>query len=81
MLGVEPEEAVVMEEAHERRRWEAEHLLRRRRPNRGGHGDQIKVEEILAEALAGAPIAERGRLGLGESPLGLGELVELVDLE
>ena len=70
-----------MEEAHQRRGGEAEHLLRRRRPDRGRHGDQVEVEEVLAEALARTPIAQRGRLGLAGLPFDLGELVELVDFE
>ena len=72
---------MVMEEAHQRCGGEPEHLIRRRRPDRRRHGDQIEVEEVLAEPFAGAPVAQGSRLGLGGLPLGLGELVEFVDLE
>ena len=81
VLRIESEEAVVMEEAHQRRGREAQHLLRRRGPDRGRHRDEVEIEEILAEPFARAPVAQRGRLGLGGLPFGLGQLVELVDLQ
>ena len=80
VLGVQAQEAVVVEETHQRRGREAEHLLRRGRPHRGRHRDEVEVEEVLAEPVARAPVAQRGRLRLGGAPPGLGEAVELVDL-
>ena len=70
-----------MEEAHQRCGGKPQHFIRRSRPDCGRHWDQVEVEEVLAEALAGAPIAQGGRLGLGGLPLGLGEFIELIDLE
>ena len=48
VLGVQSEEAVVVEKAQQRHRRKLQHVLRRRGPDGAAHGQQVVVQEPLA---------------------------------
>ena len=80
VLGVQAEEAVIVEEAQQRDGGELQHQLGRRAPDRAAHGHEIKAEEVVAVAARADVVGHGhgGERGVGERGDGFG--VEAVDL-
>ena len=79
VLGVEAEEAVVMEKAQQGGGGKGEHELGRGAPHGGAHGHKVEVKKIFAVAAAAHVVAEGfgGGAGIGEGDDGVA--VEAVD--
>lgn len=79
VLGVEAEEAVVMEKAQQGGGGKGEHELGRGAPHGGAHGHEVEVKKIFAVAAVAHVVAEGfgGGAGIGEGDDGVA--VEAVD--